>query len=168
MAANRSSDFSYPIELIGEGTCNISCPIRTKPEIENNKHSIYYKLNENSLQTLTTYSLSGYFYINIPQAWFNGNNNVLTIQVDTYDANKKYQYFVYKTNYYVSPWSVSYVLDAWENATITVTAPQGRTVDEIMGIYVDGARFSLKNATVTNDGKLVFDVTEYSVEGTVL
>lgn len=77
------------------------------------------------------------------------------------DANKKYQYFVYKTNYYVSPWSVSYVLDAWENATITVTAPQGRTVDEIMGIYVDGARFSLKNATVTNDGKLVFERSSY-------
>lgn len=90
MTANRSSDFSYPIELIGEGTCNVSCPIRTKPEIETNKHSIYYKLNENSLQTLTTYALSGYFYVNVPQSWFNGNNNVLTIQVDTYDANKNF------------------------------------------------------------------------------
>lgn len=77
-----------------------------------------------------------------------------------FGSDNKYQYFVYKTKYYVSPWSVSYVLDPWENATITVTAPQGRTIDEIMGIYVDGARFSLKNATVT-DGKLVFERSSY-------
>ena len=69
----------------------------------------------------------------------------------------KYQYFVYKTKYYVSPWSIDYVLDAYEDATITVTAPAGRSVNEIRGIFVDGARSSLKNATILSDSKLQFE-----------
>ena len=89
MAINKASSFVHPITVSGLGTTNMQCEIRIESVNTGNKHTIYYKLNSNSYSTLSTKVTAGSYYINIPKAWFNNNNNILTVKVDTYDSSNK-------------------------------------------------------------------------------
>ena len=67
-----------------------------------------------------------------------------------------YNYFPYSSDYYTSPWIITAAQDMNEMNYIYATPPEGKTVMDAMGIYLDGISISLKRATA-KDGKLIFE-----------
>ena len=72
----------------------------------------------------------------------------------------KYNYFALSTNYYTSPWSITFSTDENEINYIYAEPPAGKTLNDAKGIYLDGQSISLKRAQ-KRDGKLVFEHDSY-------
>lgn len=72
----------------------------------------------------------------------------------------QYRYFVLPTEYYVSPWKITYSSDAYERNLIFAEPPVGKTASDAKGIYLDGLVIPLTKAKVQN-GKLVFEHDSY-------
>lgn len=88
--SNKSTDFTHPIDLQGDGTIDIICEMKLKPHLQTNKNSIYLALGNGSLSTKYNKVAPGTYSLTVPRSWFNRNNGYITIQVDTYDANNKF------------------------------------------------------------------------------
>lgn len=75
-----------------------------------------------------------------------------------FDAN--YNYFALKTDYYTSPWIITCSSDENEINYIYAQPPEGKSINDAKGIYLDGKSISLKRAEY-KDGKLMFKHDSY-------
>ena len=87
---NKTSDFTYQESIVADGVYNTACCIELKPCIKTNLNSVFIRLNSGNNTIIATKSTAVNYSIEIPKTWFNNNNNILTIQVDTYDAFHTY------------------------------------------------------------------------------
>ena len=74
--------------------------------------------------------------------------------------DSKYNYFVLPTEYYKSPWKITFSTDAYGRSLIFAEPPSGMTPENVMGVYLAGRRISLAQTTIQN-GKVVFEHDSY-------
>lgn len=74
----------------------------------------------------------------------------------------QYRFYPYKAGYYTSPWKISQSeYDAFERCQIICAPPTGMTVEDAMGIYLDGKIYRLAWTRVEN-GRFVIDWDNYT------
>ena len=74
--------------------------------------------------------------------------------------DSKYNYFVLPTEYYKSPWKITFSTDTYGRSLIFAEPPSGMTPENVMGVYLAGRRISLAQTTIQN-GKVVFEHDSY-------
>ena len=72
----------------------------------------------------------------------------------------QYNYFVLPTEYYESPWKITFSSDSFDVRTIFAEPPEGMTAEDAMGVYLDGLVIPLSKTSIQN-GKLVFKRDSY-------
>ena len=72
----------------------------------------------------------------------------------------KYNYFVLYTNYYESPWKITFSSDTFGRSLIYAEPPSGMTAEDAMGVYLDGLSIAMSHTSIQN-GKLVFEHDSY-------
>lgn len=72
----------------------------------------------------------------------------------------QYNYFILKTPYYVSPWSITFSTDDYGTSKIFAEPPSGMAPEDAMGVYLDGKVIPLSK-TAIKDGKVVFEHSSY-------
>ena len=85
-------------------------------------------------------------------------------QVVLVGHDTQYRYFVLSTEYYDSPWKITYSSDEYGRNKIFAEPPAGKTASDAMGIYLAGLSISLKRSKVEN-GKLVFEHDSFITVG---
>lgn len=92
--SNKATDFIHPVEIIGDGKSNALCEIVLKPHLATNKNTVYYGLNNGgytgSYSTAHSKVGPGSYVVSVPASWFNRNNSVLVIEINTNDSNNKF------------------------------------------------------------------------------
>ena len=87
---NKASNFTFPESIIGDGTYSTAFPIELKPCIRTNLDSVFIRLNSGNNTIISTKSKAVNYSIEVPKSWFNNDNNILTVQVDTYNGSHVY------------------------------------------------------------------------------
>lgn len=82
-------------------------------------------------------------------------DEVIMVKFDT-----NYRYFALSTDYYTSPWIITFSSDENEINYIYAQPPEGKSLNDAKGIYLDGLSISLKRAVIS-DGKLMFEHDSY-------
>jgi hypothetical protein len=82
-------------------------------------------------------------------------DEVIMVKFDT-----NYRYFALSTDYYTSPWIITFSSDENEINYIYAQPPEGKSLNDAKGIYLDGLSISLKRAEIS-DGKLMFEHDSY-------
>ena len=92
--SNKATDFIHPVEIIGDGKSNALCEITLKPHLATNKNTVYYGLNNGgytgSYSTAHSKVGPGSYVVSVPASWFNRDNSVLVIEINTNDSNNKF------------------------------------------------------------------------------
>lgn len=73
----------------------------------------------------------------------------------------KYNYFALPTNYYKTPWIITFQQDSFLDSTIFVKAPEGRAITDVKGVYLDGLHISMAKTQLIN-GILRFHHSAFS------
>ena len=83
-------------------------------------------------------------------------------QIVMIEHDAKYQFYPYSAGYYVSPWKISQSEhDNYGRCDIYCEPPAGKSVNDAMGIYLDGKVYKLTHTRVEN-GRFVIDWDDYS------
>ena len=85
-------------------------------------------------------------------------------QVVLVGHDAQYRYFVLPTEYYVSPWKITYSSDTYERNLIFAEPPAGKNASDAMGVFLDGLVIPL-NRTKIQNGKLTFEHDSYVTVG---
>ena len=72
----------------------------------------------------------------------------------------QYRYFALSTDYYVTPWKITYTTDAYGRAQIYAEPPSGMSASDAMGIYLAGLSIPMKKSRIEG-GTLVFEHDPY-------
>lgn len=72
----------------------------------------------------------------------------------------EYNYFVLPTDYYESPWKITFSTDTFGRSLIYAEPPSGVSPESVMGVYLDGLAISLARTSIQN-GKVVFERDSY-------
>ena len=179
--ANRSTDFECPVSLTYSSGNYVTCTIKTRPKEAGNLHSIYYKLGNGSYSNAFAKVKGGTHNINIPKSWFNRNNGILTIQVDSYDSNNKFlsgsfahstALYNSSTNYkhYVSNFTYPTRTYPGEICTVNILPPKdsysnGVVYDVAINYHRDVGRQTI--ATNINQGQFSFVVPDLAINASI-
>jgi hypothetical protein len=163
------------IEMAGSGRNAINCEIKTKSVLESNKHTISFRLNSGSYSTPYRNVAPGTYYLSIPASWFNGNNNILNIKIDTYDSGGRLQSgsFIHSiplwnstnTSYYNYVSTFLYPTRTYpgETCTINILPPKHAHANGVMydvAINYTGTNTHTNIATNVGTGKISFVVPD--------
>ncbi len=89
-------------------------------------------------------------------------DSVAAIKLST-DANGLYVYSARAGEYYTSPWRVVYEINEYEDATVTVTPPEGVPLSALKALVFGGSRMAFDSEKVTvTDTTVVISHSSYS------
>ncbi len=89
-------------------------------------------------------------------------DSVAAIKLST-DSSGLYVYSARAGEYYTSPWRVVYEINEYEDATVTVTPPEGVALTALKALVFGGSRMALDSEKVTvTDSTVVISHSSYS------